>query len=105
MKFRELEINEQLLRAIDDMGFVDMTAVSYTHLDVYKRQNRKNQKEKNALPATSFILWCSSLTTIAVKRKLIITPPTPKRMAKVRASDQTCVLMSKSVSTTNEQIV
>ena len=27
MKFRELEINEQLLRAIDDMGFVDMTEI------------------------------------------------------------------------------
>lgn len=27
MKFRELEINEQLLRAIDDMGFIDMTEI------------------------------------------------------------------------------
>ncbi|WP_195270636.1 DEAD/DEAH box helicase [Eubacterium sp. 1001713B170207_170306_E7] len=27
MKFRELEINEQLLRAIDDMGFVEMTDI------------------------------------------------------------------------------
>ncbi len=27
MRFRELEINEQLLRAIDDMGFVDMTEI------------------------------------------------------------------------------
>ena len=35
IKFEELQLDDRILRAVGDMGF---EAVSYTHLDVYKRQ-------------------------------------------------------------------
>ena len=37
-KYRELFMSETSLDVDSKMGYIDIKAVSYTHLDVYKRQ-------------------------------------------------------------------
>ena len=37
-------------------------AVSYTHLDVYKRQGTKTQRHKAFPPHCAFVLWCPVFT-------------------------------------------
>ena len=68
MTFNDLNLNSPLLKALDELGFTTPTtiqhkvfpvvmsgrdAVSYTHLDVYKRQTQyfkkyKSMKKNNA---------------------------------------------------------